>query len=138
MTVQVTHLKFNSRGDFDRTGPASIRSRHEASMKWTAVIVALCLASCGGPTSPGATEAQVIADTAWSGFFGDLGQVSGSGTSEVLNLGTGRQCATVTKQGSGNIANQSSMTVRVGDQRVSTPRHEFTETRAVCGTGRLR
>lgn len=98
--------------------------------------------ACGSPSSPDApTEAQVIIEgsATWNGVFGNsLNASGGTGPSEVLNIGTGRQCAVVTKNGSSDITRQSRMTVRVADQRVTTSTSEFTETRTVCGTGRLR
>lgn len=114
----------------------SIRSRQYARI---ALLLSISfLASCGSPSSPADTQAQVISNGAWSGHFGDLGELSGTGTSAVLTIGTDRQCATVTKLGTSDITRPTILTIRVGDQRVSTPSHEFTVTRTLCGEGLLR
>lgn len=106
------------------------------------VVIAIVSMSCGGPSSPDAlTEAQVIltGDATWSGFFGPTNiPMSGTTTSAVITLNRGRQCAGVTKHGSGDRTRPSRLTIRVGDGRESTGNHEADETVTACGTGPLR
>lgn len=98
------------------------------------VVIVLSIVGCGGPSSPDPpTEAQVISNTTWSGFFGRENRpMSGTGSSEILSLGTGRHCAVVTKTGTGTL------TIRVAEGRESTGNHEFSEVVTACGTGPLR
>lgn len=106
------------------------------------LVLCASLSACGGPAAPDApTQAQVTltGDATWSGFFGPTNiQMSGTATSNVIDLGTGRQCAVVTKHGSSDRLRQSSLTIRVAEGRESTGNHEFNEVVTACGTGPLR
>lgn len=113
---------------------ASVRSASCLCPIVIAGLFALSATSCGGPSSPEQqTEAQITSDTTWNAAqMGELDPFSGSGDSAVLLIGRGRQCATVTKTGSG------SLTLRVGDDRSIIPNIQSATTRTVCGEGQLR
>lgn len=113
------------------------------SREFAAACVCALIASCGGPAAPETpTEAQVIVVGAatWQGYFGieNAPHEGGNGTSAIFLIGTGRQCAVVTKHGSSDRTRPSKLTLRVAERSESTSVSEFSEVLSVCGTGPLR
>lgn len=98
----------------------------------SAVVCALLVVACGGAEPQVQTQAQVISTTTWSGTFGELGEIAGSGNSAVLDIGKDRQCAVVRKLGAG------SFTVRVANNSDSIESGVIGASRTVCGEGPLR
>lgn len=75
----------------------------------------------------------MLSDTSWTGTLGERGQMSGSGSSAILNVGDGRQCASVRRTGAGQL------TVRVGDESDTDAGQVVTGLLVqVCGEGFLR
>lgn len=98
------------------------------------VLCACCLSvtiACGsGPSSPALiTEARVVTDTSWAGTLGEYGATSGPAASRVINIGSGRQCATVHRTGTGFL------TLHVGSEKASDAGTGVGPSITVCGEG---
>lgn len=113
----------------------SLRVRRLVLKSPLAVAAALVLGCGGSGTSPAVTEARVVTDSTWAGTLGERGQLTGSGASDILNIGSGRQCATVRRTGITGF-----LTLRVADQSATTPAGPAGQNISVtvCGEGLLR